>query len=542
MRNSPTHQAAPGQAPSHVHVRSSRRILCVYPRYLPTFSTFHNSYPMLPGVKAFMTPLGLLQVAAYLPSGWEIRFVDENVRHALDADYLWSDAVLISGMHAQREQTNEINARAHSFGKLTVLGGPSVSRCPDYYPDVDIIHQGEIGDATDRLIEYLDATVERPSRQMGFETVERLPLEDLPVPAYSLVNTRQYCVVSMQSSSGCPHQCEFCDVPGLYGRRPRSKTPRQITAELDAVLESGGRGPVYFIDDDFIANPMAAKRLLEELVEWQRRRGFPTEFVCEATLSLAQRRDILEMMRDAGFTTVFCGVESPEPNTLRAIGKEHNLRRPLLEAVRTINSYGMEVSAGIILGFDTDTPETADAVIDFVRESNIPLLTINLLYALPNTALYRRLREEGRLVEDPTRESNVLFRLPYDVVLSGWRKCLQEVYSPHNLLKRYSYQTQHTYPNRRLRRKVHLSDVALGARLLARILWHVGCRSDYRGEFWRTAGPLLRAGRIEDVVHIGFAGHHLISFARGCVGGEAEPCFYGDPSRSRFNASHARSS
>lgn len=487
-----------------------------------------------------MTPLGLLQIAAYLPSKWEIRLIDENMHLATDADYEWADAILITGMHAQRKQVDAINTRAHSFGKLTVLGGPSVSRCPEYYPDLDIIHMGELGDATDKLIEYIDNSVERPADQIRLQTIERLPIENFPIPAYSLLNLREYFVTSVQSSSGCPHQCEFCDVPGLYGRAPRSKQPDQVIAELNAIMDHGGRGPIYFIDDDFIANPKAALNLLSSLVEWQHRNGHKIEFICEATISLAQHTDILDLMREAGFMMVFCGIESPDPNTLKAIHKEHNLRRPIIESIRTINSYGIEVSAGIIFGFDTDTPETSEAVVQFVRESQIPLLTINLLYALPNTPLYYRLKEEGRLVEDPNRGSNIAFSLPYETVLGGWRKCLHEIYSPHNLLKRFLYQTVHTYPNRLSERKPTLADLVMGTRLLGGILWKIGCRSNYRGEFWKVIGPLLRSGRIEDVLHIGFVGHHLINFARGCVSGEAEPCFYGDPNRSAFNSSYSR--
>lgn len=519
-------------------VGSRRRVLCVYPRYVSSFGTFHHSYPLVPGVRAFVAPQGIAVVAACLPDEWDVRVVDENIRPVRESDYRWADVVFVSGMHAQRSGIELINEAAHRRGKLTVLGGPSVSSCPEYYPNVDVLHIGEIGDATDALIGHLDATVERPVRQMRFETREKLPIDRFPTPALHLLDLRRYFLSGIQFSSGCPHGCEFCDIPELYGRTPRVKSPEQVTAELDLIATSGNKGMVYFVDDNFISRPKAAEGLLHSIIDWQRSRGYPLRFACETTLDLAGRQSLLELMREAGFTLAFCGIESPDPGALEAMHKEHNLRMPMMDAIRTINSYGLEIAAGIILGLDTDTPETVDQVISFINDSAIPLLTINILYALPNTPLYRRLHAEGRISEDRGRESNVVFREPYESVVAGWRRCIAEVYSPARLMERFAHQARHTYRNRLpLPRQVRLSGVVYGARVLGRVLWKVGCRSDYRGEFWKVAGPLLRAGRIEDLLSISVPGHHLISHARECIGGAAETCFYADPSRSAFRPS-----
>ena len=223
-----TRKAQPGEWPPDSPVHAiSRRILCVFPRYTKSFGTFDNAYPLL-GVKAFMPPQGLLLIAAYIPKHWEVRFIDENVRPAKERDFRWADAVLVSGMHVQRKQINDINRRAHACGKVTVLGGPSVSGCPEYYPDFDYLHLGELGDATDALLTALAQSRERPPAQLRFTTGERLPMTRFPTPAYKLAGMSQYFLANVQFSSGCPYRCEFCDIPELYGQNPRLKTPQQL--------------------------------------------------------------------------------------------------------------------------------------------------------------------------------------------------------------------------------------------------------------------------------------------------------------------------
>jgi len=515
-------------------INSMRNILCVYPRYARSFGTFHYAYPLMPGVKAFMPPQGLLVIAAYLPRQWHVRIVDESVRPAKDDDYEWADAVLMSGTHTQRLFIDEINRKAHAYGKLTVLGGPSASASPEYYPDIDVLHIGELGDATDALIERLDRNVERPARQIRLETRERESLEDFPIPAYESLDALDYFLNNVQFSSGCQYRCEFCDIPELYGRAPRVKTPKRLLTELDRIVENGARGAIYFVDDNFIANRRATKALLKQLVAWQRSRGYPIQFACEATLNLAQHPDILELMREAVFHTVFCGIESPEPSAIKAIRKQQNLRIPVLESIQTMNRFGLEVVAGIILGFDTDTPETVDRIIEFIKASQIPLLTINLLYALPKTPLYRRLESEGRLDPNPARVSNVRFRLPYQTVIDMWLRCLAEAYSPERLMSRLAYQTRETYPNRITpRRKVSPSLVLYGLRILARVLWQVGLRSAYKRSYWKVCAPLLRSGRIEELLHIGIVSKHLIRFTQDCLSGRGEASFYADPNLGR---------
>jgi radical SAM superfamily enzyme YgiQ (UPF0313 family) len=491
----------------------------------------HYAYPLMDGAKAFMPPQGILVVAAYLPKSWEVRFVDENIAAAQDSDFQWADAVFISGMHVQHGNICKINDRAHAFGKLTVLGGPSVSACSEWYPDLDLLHVGELGDATDRLVARLDESVARPETQETYTTVERLPLPAFPCPAYHLINLRDYFLASIQFSSGCPYRCEFCDIPELYGRSPRLKTPRQVTAELDAMLARGNPGAVYFVDDNFIANQKSTLELLEELVRWQKARGYPVQFACEATLNLAQVPAAMELMREACFGTVFCGIETPEEDALHLIHKQQNLRQPILEAVRTLNGYGLEVVSGMIIGLDSDTPETGEQILKFIEASNIPMLTINILHALPKTPLWRRLEAAGRLVSSEGRESNVEFRMPYQTVVDMWLKCIAEAYTPEAIYRRFEHQIAHTYCNRKplpiTRARLNLANIKKGLTILAHLFWRVGRRADYRRCFWKTAWPTLSRLRIEELIHTAVVSHHMILFARDCARGDAEKCFYG---------------
>lgn len=514
-------------------MKSRRRILCVFPRYARSFGTLHHAYPLMPRVRAFMPPQGLLLIAASIPPEWEVRFVDENMSPAKDEDFVWADAVFVTGMHVQRECINDVNERAHRFGKVTALGGPSVSACAEWYPDFDMLHIGEMGDATRALYARLDETVERPVEPLRFTTADRTPLTDFPTPAYHLIDIKHYFLASVQFSSGCPYRCEFCDIPELYGRNPRLKTPEQVCRELEAIVAAGPPGAVYFVDDNFIGNQKAALDLLPHLIQWQRRNGYRVRFACEATLNIAQNRKILELMREAYFHTIFVGIETPDPEALHGMVKDQNLRLPILEAVEILNSYGMEVVSGIIMGLDQETERTADDILAFIEASKIPMLTINLLYALPMTPLWRRLEKEGRILSDGTggEESNVKFLLPRDVVRKNWLKCVTESNRPKPLYRRFQHQIERTYPNRfnpgRLR-KVEKSDVANGFKILGRILWRVGVRSDYRKTFWRMARPALKSGNIVAVIHVGLVAHHLIHFARDCEAGVAEYSFYSE--------------
>jgi len=501
-----------------VTVAHCRRILCVFPAYAPSFGTFSHAYKLMPGVRAFMPPQGLLLIAAYMPAQWPVRVIDENIRPASAADLAWADVVLVSGMHIQAPQIRDIARRAHAAGKVVAVGGPSVSASPEMYPEIDYLHIGELGDATDALIARLDESVAPPAAQMRFETAERLALTDFPIPAYDLVPLRRYLMLTLQFSSGCPYRCEFCDIPGLYGRQPRLKTPQQITAELDAMRAQRHPPAVYFVDDNFIGNRKATREMLPHLVAWQKQHGYPLQLSCEATLNIAKQTEILALMREASFKGIFVGIETPEADALKAMRKEHNVALPMMQAIETLNRYGLEVTAGIILGLDTDSPDTEARLANFIDLSCIPILTINLLQALPKTPLWDRLARENRLIEDDSRDSNVDFLLPYDQVVDSWKKCMKVAFEPERLYARYQHQVDFTYSNRIkvpvTQEQKTWANIKRGLIMLRNIFWKVGVLGDYKKVFWKFALPRLKHGDIEGLISVALVAHHLITFAR----------------------------
>jgi hopanoid C-2 methylase len=516
--------------------RNTRRILCVFPAYAPSFGTFSNAYPLFGRVRAFMPPQGMLLIAAYMPAHWAVRFIDENIQPASVADLAWADAVFVSGMHIQAPQIHDIGRRAKAAGKVTALGGPSVSGAPEMYPDFDYIHVGEIGDGTDRLIAALDDDCTPPPAQVRFETAERLPLPDFPIPAYHLVRLDRYMLGSLQFSSGCPYRCEFCDIPALYGRVPRLKTPEQLAAELDAIVaQKAYPSFIYFVDDNFIGNRKATREMLPHLIEWQRKRGHPLRFGCEATLNLAKQTEILSLMRQAEFQTVFVGIETPEVDALKHMRKEQNATLPMLEAIDTLNKYGLEVTSGIILGLDTDSADTEERLKAFIDASNVPILTINLLQALPKTPLWDRLKRDGRVVADDTGlESNVVFLRPYDEVVAMWRRCIEYAYAPERLFCRFAHQVEATYANRLVgpvRGKLTWNNLRLMLVLAFNIIRRIGIAADYRRWFWKAVLPAVRRGQIDGAVGMGIVGYHMITFAREAVRGEQNASFYSAQTR-----------
>ncbi len=517
-----------------VAVNNQRRVLCVFPHYTPAFGTFNHAYRLMKGVRAFMPPQGLLLIAAYMPESWPVRFIDENISRATPADFAWADVVVISGMHVQAGQVHDITERAHAAGKPVMLGGPSASAAPEMYPDIDYLHIGEMGDATDQIIALVDQSTARPAAPLRFVTKERLPLQDFPIPAYDLIPLKRYLMLTLQFSSGCPYLCEFCDIPGLYGRQPRLKTPQQITAELDAMRRQVHPPVVYFVDDNFVGNRKAAKDMLPVLVEWQKQHGYPLQFACEATLNIAKQPEILKLMREASFLGLFVGIETPEADALHAMRKDQNNAVPMMESIKTLNDYGLEVTSGIILGLDTDSDDTESRLKDFIDISQIPMLTINLLQALPKTPLWDRLNKAQRLQDDPTLESNVRFLRPYDEVVASWRRCIAYANDPERLFSRFHHQVDATYVNRMIapaKGKLNWANLS-GALVLAfRVFWHIGVLSDYRRPFWRAARHAMRRGQIDAVLGIGFIAHHLIQFTREALRGEQNASYYSTKAR-----------
>ncbi len=481
------------------------KVLMVYPEFPDTFWSFKHALPF-EGKRSSFPPLGLLTVSALLPSHWERRLVDLNVRRLKDSDLAWADVVFFSGMIVQGPSMKEQIARAKRHGLRTVVGGPIVSAKDPAIAEADHVVEGE----AEEIIPQLAADLERGEAQPHYFKKQWPDVTQVPLPDIRIAPMRRYSSMSLQYSRGCPFTCEFCDIIEIYGRRPRTKTPDQVCAELDQIHRLGWRGSVFMVDDNFIGNKKNVKLLLPRLVEWMREHKFPFAFYTEASLNLAEDEEMLALMREAHFTRVFLGIETPVAESLKETTKFQNLRKDLLESVKLIQAYGMEVMAGFIVGFDNDPPDVFDRQIAFIREAAIPLSMVGLLTALPNTQLWRRLKAEGRLIKsslgsNTLADLNFIPRMDTQELLDGYRRILQTIYSPREYFQRASAFLAQL--GRGSRSPIVLSDIMA----LGRSLWRQGFLSDYRGEYWKFFAESLSHHRhhFSKAITLAIMGHHF---------------------------------
>ena len=368
--------------------------LLVYPEFPDTFWSFKHALKFL-GKRAAQPPLGLMTVAALLPCSWKKRLVDSNVERLRDRDLAWADVVLLSGMHIQSDSLLAIVERCRAMGLRTIVGGPIASSLSAVELKADHVVIGE----AESLIAELAVDLEKGTGKPVYQAAERPELATSPLPDLSLIKMKRYSTMAVQYSRGCPFNCEFCDIIEIYGRKPRTKAVAQVLAELDQLRAAGWREAVFIVDDNFIGNKARAKELCKALAEWRRQYKTSFDFNTEASLNLADDPELMQLMKDAGFNSVFLGIETPDETGLIASNKLQNTRRSLLDSVATIQSYGMQVMGGFILGFDTDREDIFDRMVEFIQKSGIPIAMVGLLQAMPGTQLFRRLRGEGRIVD-----------------------------------------------------------------------------------------------------------------------------------------------
>jgi radical SAM superfamily enzyme YgiQ (UPF0313 family) len=412
----------------------TRNALLVYPRFPPSYWGFQYALELLDKGSA-MPPLGLITVAGMFPDGYRLRLVDMNVAELTDDDLDWADLVLTSTMVVQRRSLQEVIARCNRRGTPVVVGGPHPTSYFDEIHGADHYVLEEVEESFPRFLADWEAgcaeTIYRPEGKPA--------VTDTPVPRFDLLDLDAYSSMALQFSRGCPFDCEFCDITKLFGRKPRTKSNEQMTAEMDALYDLGWRGAVFLVDDNFIGNKKEALRLLPAVTEWQRERDYPFGLYTEASVNLAKLDPLMDAMVDAGFSMVFLGIESPNPEALQKTKKGQNTARGdddfLLHAVRTIQNRGLEVSGGFILGLDGDGSEVFDAQVDFIQEAGIPMAMVGLLTAIRGTDLYHRLEREGRLLEESTGNNvevtlNFEPELDRDVLIEGYRQVLARLYDP----------------------------------------------------------------------------------------------------------------
>ncbi len=484
------------------------KALFVYPEFPDTYWSFSHALRFEKKRSAF-PPLGLLTVSAMLPGWWERRLVDMNVRPLKDSDLEWADVVMVSAMLVQKQSMQGVIARCKERGKRVVVGGPYVSTSVEQPTGADHIFIGEVETTLPEFLRDFERGEARPVYRAG----ERPSLAVTPVPDFHLADLRRYAAMSVQYSRGCPFQCEFCDIIEIYGRVPRTKSNEQMLAELDALWRLGWRGNVFIVDDNFIGNKRNVKLLLPALAEWSAARRNPFGFVTEASVNLAEDVELLEGMRRAGFRRVFLGIETPVEESLKEAQKHQNTRRDLLELVRRIQSYGMEVMAGFIVGFDNDPDDIFERQIKFIRESAIPLAMVGLLQALPDTQLWRRLEREGRLLAESTGNNtdcslNFIPKMDAARLAEGYKTILRTIYNPAEYYRRaldcLSRVAQHS-PDPR---SGHLiNEIAA----FARVIVALGIRDQARGDFWRYLRQACTEHheRLAQAVRLAAMGYHF---------------------------------
>jgi len=410
-------------------------ILLVYPEFPDTFWSFKHALSFVRKKSSF-PPLGLLTVAAMLPEDWNRRLVDVNVSRLTDADLAWADYVFISGMTVQRQSALEIVARCKAAGVKTVAGGPLFVIDYEQFEDVDyfVLDEAEL-----TLPLFLaDLAAGRP--QPMYRAPDFADIQKTPVPQWALVDIRQYASLCIQYSRGCPYNCDFCNVTALFGHRPRVKTPEQIIAELEAIYKTGWRGHVFFVDDNLIGNKREFKtKLLPALIEWQKNRHIP--FYTEVSINLSDDQEMMDMMFEAGFLSVFIGIETVDEDSLAECSKNQNKNRDLVENVKRIQRAGMQVQGGFIVGFDSDTPSIFQKQIDFIQNSGIVTAMVGLLQAPPGTPLYERMKNEGRLLEYASGDNvdgttNIIPKMSFDTLRDGYQNILDHIYAPEHYYQR----------------------------------------------------------------------------------------------------------
>ena len=482
------------------------RILLVYPRNPESFWSFSHVLRLV-GRKSAFPPLGLLTVAALMPQDWEMRVVDLNVRPLEDADIEWADYVFLSGMIVHKDSAHEIAGRCAAAGRTVIGGGPLFTTGHAEFPEIRHFVLGEAEGVARELAGDLARGAPRALyRSEGFPDVTTTP-----VPRWDLVRLADYVTMPVQFSRGCPFDCEFCDIVVMNGRVPRTKRPEQVVRELEALRERGWRDMVFIVDDNFIGNRKRTRELLRELVAWRRRVLPQMGFLTEASVNLADDAELCELMVQAGFKKVFLGLETPSLESLKECRKVQNSKRNLGDSVRVLQRAGMEVMGGFIVGFDSDPRDIFRRQFEFIQQSGVVTAMVGLLTALPQTALYRRLATEGRIVAGSVGNNthavlNFVPRLDRDYLLGGYRELMRRLYEPRHYYRRIrtflrSYQPRG--PSSRL------SSADVGA--FIRSLWLLGVKARGRLGFWTLlAETLLTSPRkFRVAMELSILGHHF---------------------------------
>src|SRR5438876_2784545 len=386
------------------------------------------------GLRSGQAPLGLMTVAALTPPEIDVALIDENC-YPIDFD-TDTDVVAIGCWNVQYRRARELAAEFRCRGKLVVVGGPYASLCPERFEDgaFDVVFNGEVEITWPQFCQDLLAG----RQQTLYRQEGNVDIRLSPVPRFDLIKPNDYIYYFAQTTRGCPFQCEFCDIIVTDGRIPRTKPVAQVIAEIEAIARLGGNF-VSFSDANYSGNGRYAEELTRALVAFGKTNDYPLSFSAEMTITVAEKPHLLELLREANFTGIFVGIESPNLESLKETKKRQNVAKPLIESIRKIQAHNLMVIAGMIVGFDSDDTRIFQAQYDFLQEAGITFTTCGVLTAIEKTPLHARLSKEGRLL--PYDSANVLGHGAADLNFVPKQMTASEVHRGYNWLIRalYSY-------------------------------------------------------------------------------------------------------
>ncbi len=458
------------------------KVLLVCPECPETFWSFKHALRII-SKKALLPPLGLLTVAGMLPPTWHKRLVDMGVEPLRDEDLRWADYVFITAMRIHKESVDRIVARSRRLGVKIVAGGPLFTAGYEHAQEIDhlVLNEAEV-----TLPAFLKDLAEGHPQHL-YTSPERANLENTPVPAWELVDMRKYACMPVQYSRGCPFCCDFCDVTILFGNRMRTKPAGQMLAELESLYARGWRDSVFVVDDNFIGNKKSLKEeVLPALIDWMDRRNHPFVLSTQVSINLSDDEELMRLMVRAGFDTVFVGIETPNDRSLAECNKSQNRNRDLAASVRAMQSFGLQVQAGFILGFDSDTPSVFGSLIHFIQECGVAIAMVGLLNAPSGTRLYERLMKENRLITTATGNNtdlsmNFVPKMGYQELVAGYRRVVQSIYSHKLYYERVMAFLRNYQPRRTGRFRRHSYD----AWALVKSIWFLGLCSRGRRYYWK---------------------------------------------------------
>ena len=460
------------------------KILLVYPRYPDTFWSFRHALKFI-FKKAAFPPLGLLTVAAMLPEEWEKKLVDMNTTALTDKDLKWADYVFLSAMVAQQNSAREVIDRCKKLKTKIVAGGPFFGRGYEDFGFDDIDHL--VCSEAENIMPLFLKDLEKGSAQHIYACEEFPDIRKTPVPLWSLIKKKRYQSMTIQYSRGCPFNCEFCDIVILNGHKPRTKDRSQVIAELDALYDMGWRASVFFVDDNFIGNKRKLKsEILPAIIEWREERKRPFTFYTEASINLADDEELMCLMVAAGFDCVFVGIESPSEESLVECNKLPNKNRDLLASVKKIQNYGLQVQGGFIVGFDSDPLSIFKSQIDFIQKSGIVTAMVGVLMAPPETRLYKRLKQENRLLpkgsgDNTDGSTNFIPKMGREALAKGYKHIVDTIYAPKQYYERIKTFLKEYKPGTKGKFKISL------VQLIAwiRSTWVLGVKEKGRIHYWK---------------------------------------------------------